>query len=385
MVFIMRYIEIPSNMLEKKSTLVDMISRKRKAANGDICLKPTFLSESEKKDEFYERIRFEEAFCNIYENIDHPEEVFLEVRQDDLTTMSTSTYESKRISSSEFEWNYEAVPLARVKEVHDKIKLFTADIKNSSLSPFEKTMALYMIATHFIDSYKGDRKDSKIIDSSVMHILSDDEDGYKIQCAGYTDLFCRMAYECGIHTKEMAVGVGTSEIDYSDVPITNSDKFSASHSVAVVDLDDEKYGIHGSFICDVRTESDKARNNHNNPLSIFCLPFPDYNIYLSLSLKNIPNKQLDDSTNFYAINNKIINGAEQEYLSDERIDFDTIICPALWTVDEFIYGTSSDAIVANERETLLSVLRVRSFIDKNKPDVKDNVAVNEVSTDSSHK
>lgn len=64
MVFIMGYIEIPSNMLEKKSTLVDMISRKRKAANGDICLKPTFLSESEKKDEFYERIRFEEALIS---------------------------------------------------------------------------------------------------------------------------------------------------------------------------------------------------------------------------------------------------------------------------------------------------------------------------------
>jgi len=152
----------------------------------------------------------------------------------------------------------------------------------------------------------------------------------------------------------------------------------------VVDLDDEKYGIHGSFICDVRTESDKARNNHNNPLSIFCLPFPDYNIYLSLSLKNIPNKQLDDSTNFYAINNKIIKGAEQKYLSDERIDISTIFV-ALQTVDEFIYGAISDTIVANEKETLLSVLRVRSFIDKNKPDVKDKVDVSEVSTDSSHK
>lgn len=300
----MRYIEIPSNMLEKKSTLVDMISRKRKAANGDICLKPTFLSESEKKDEFYERIRFEEAFCNIYENIDHPEEVFLEVRQDDLTTMSTSTYESKRISSSEFEWNYEAVPLARVKEVHDKIKLFTADIKNSSLSPFEKTMALYMIATHFIDSYKGDRKDSKIIDSSVMHILSDDEDGYKIQCAGYTDLFCRMAYECGIHTKEMQM---------------DCDDSTEAHSVAIVDLDDEKYGIHGSFICDVREESDfqevhqqSVNVDNYNGFNYFCLPFRDFDA-MSKVFTNV------SKTRRYAINNIEITGEEDKYISNERI------------------------------------------------------------------
>ena len=93
---------------------------------------------------------------------------------------------------------------------------------------------------------------------------------------------------------------------------------------------------------------------------------------------------MDDSTNFYAINNKIIKGAEQKYLSDERIDISTIFV-ALQTVDEFIYGAISDTIVANEKETLLSVLRVRSFIDKNKPDVKDKVDVSEVSTDSSHK
>lgn len=331
MVFIMRYIEIPSNMLEKKSTLVEMISRKRKAANGDICLKPTFLSESEKKDEFYERIRFEEAFCNIYENIDHPEEVFLEVRQDDLTTMSTSTYESKRISSSEFEWNYEAVPLARVKEVHDKIKLFTADIKNSSLSPFEKTMALYMIATHFIDSYKGDRKDSKIIDSSVMHILSDDEDGYKIQCAGYTDLFCRMAYECGIHTKEM-------QMDWDDS--------TAGHSVAIVDLDDEKYGIHGSFICDVRTESDfreEYRQQDYNGFNYFCLPFEDFN---AMSIFN-PNRSNMSRECWYAINNFAAFGGEG--ISNERIKIDDIFV-ALNHLYKFIFENDGKSSILKEHD-----------------------------------
>ena len=291
----MRYIEIPSNMLEKEATLVGMIFLSRMESNDKVCLKPSFLSKSEKEDEFYERIKFEKAFCDIYEKIEHPEEVFIEVRQAGGVTVD-----------GKFVWIYEDVPLAMVKEVHDKIKLFTADIKNSSLSPFEKTMALYMIATHFIDSDKGDGKDAdgKIIDSSVMHILSDDDDGYKIQCAGYTDLFCRMAYECGIHTKEMQM---------------DCDDSTEAHSVAIVDLDDEKYGIHGSFICDVREESDfqevhqqSVNVDNYNGFNYFCLPFRDFDA-MSKVFTNV------SKTRRYAINNIEITGEEDKYISNERM------------------------------------------------------------------
>ena len=295
MVFIMRYIEIPSNMLEKEATLVGMIFLSRMESNDKVCLKPSFLSKSEKEDEFYERIKFEKAFCDIYEKIEHPEEVFIEVRQAGGVTVD-----------GKFVWIYEDVPLAMVKEVHDKIKLFTADIKNSSLSSFEKTMALYMIATHFIDSDKGDGKDAdgKIIDSSVMHILSDDDDGYKIQCAGYTDLFCRMAYECGIHTKEMQM---------------DCDGSTEAHSVAIVDLDDEKYGIHGSFICDVREESDfqevhqqSVNVDNYNGFNYFCLPFRDFDA-MSKVFTNV------SKIRRYAINNIEITGEEDKYISNERM------------------------------------------------------------------
>lgn len=291
----MRYIEIPSNMLEKEATLVGMIFLSRMESNDKVCLKPSFLSKSEKEDEFYERIKFEKAFCDIYEKIEHPEEVFIEVRQAGGVTVD-----------GKFVWIYEDVPLAMVKEVHDKIKLFTADIKNSSLFPFEKTMALYMIATHFIDSDKGDGKDAdgKIIDSSVMHILSDDDDGYKIQCAGYTDLFCRMAYECGIHTKEMQM---------------DCDDSTEAHSVAIVDLDDEKYGIHGSFICDVREESDfqevhqqSVNVDNYNGFNYFCLPFRDFDA-MSKVFTNV------SKTRRYAINNIEITGEEDKYISNERM------------------------------------------------------------------
>ena len=295
MVFIMFEYAIPFNMVDNEDYLLAAIFMNRMEPNDKVCLKPSFLSKSEKEDEFYERIKFEKAFCDIYEKIEHPEEVFIEVRQAGGVTVD-----------GKFVWIYEDVPLAMVKEVHDKIKLFTADIKNSSLSPFEKTMALYMIATHFIDSDKGDGKDAdgKIIDSSVMHILSDDDDGYKIQCAGYTDLFCRMAYECGIHTKEMQM---------------NWDDSTAAHSVAIVDLDDEKYGIHGSFICDVRGESDfqevhqqRVNVDNYNGFNYFCLPFRDFDA-MSKVFTNV------SKTRRYAINNIEITGEEDKYISNERM------------------------------------------------------------------
>lgn len=206
-------------------------------------------------------------------------------------------------------WIYEDVSLKRIKEVNDKIEVFTADIKNSSLSPFEKVMAIYMGTTQFIESYKGNSADIHDVDSSVMHILSDGDDGYKIQCAGYTDLFCRMAYECGIHTKEL-------EISF----MKNHDKNdSSAHSVAVVDLDDEKYGIHGSFICDVRGESDfqevhqqRVNVDNYNGFNYFCLPFRDFDA-MSKVFTNV------SKTRRYAINNIEITGEEDKYISNERM------------------------------------------------------------------
>lgn len=332
--------EIPFSMFDNEDYLLDVIFMKRMVTNGNICIKPSFSSGDNSNDKYYERIRFEEAFCNMYEKIEHPEEVFLEVIK-----LGGITVDGK------FVWIYEDVPLAKVKEVHDKIKLFTADIKNSTLSPFEKTMALYMIATHFIESYKGNSADIRDSDSSVMHILSDDEDGYKIKCAGYTDLFCRMAYECGIHTKELEISFMKNH-DKKDIGV---------HSVAVVDLDDEKYGIHGSFICDVRGESDDIYTRRKQKsilpdftLNLFCLPFSDFNTYLT---EFEGSKYVE-----YGINNKRITGEEKKYLSNDRIDIMTI-SDAFKRVDEFRYGRESVKITDERIRTLDTLLDIRDSLD----------------------
>ena len=331
-----------------------------------LCIIPSLGLWSLENDKFYEKIMYEKFLCENYDKlVEYKDKIYLH-------TINSGEIH-KQFVGRMFRpfWIYEDVSLKRIKEVNDKIEVFTADIKKSSLSPFEKVMAIYMVATQFIESYKGNSADIHDVYSSVMHILSDGDDGYKIQCAGYTDLFCRMAYECGIHTKEL-------EISF----MKNHDKNdSSAHSVAVVDLDDEKYGIHGSFICDVRADSDitfGSANRTNTPsLKMFCLPFSDYNTLASWSYGDVM---------AYNINTEEITGKEKQYLSDERIDFDTIICPALQTVDDFIYeATSFDALVARERVILYNILHVRSLIDKNKPDVKDKKDVSEVSADSCHK
>lgn len=265
-----------------------------------LCIIPSLWQ----KDEFYERISYEKFLCENYDKlVEYKDKIYLH------TINSSDIYRQFGGRMFRPSWNYEDVSLKRIKEVNDKIEVFTADIKNSSLSPFEKVMAIYMVATQFIESYKGNSADVYDIDSSVMHILSDGDDGYKIQCAGYTDLFCRMAYECGIHTKEL-------EISF----MKNHDKKdSSAHSVAIVDLDDEKYGIHGSFICDVREESDfqevhqqSVNVDNYNGFNYFCLPFRDFDA-MSKVFTNV------SKTRRYAINNIEITGEEDKYISNERM------------------------------------------------------------------
>ncbi len=363
-------ISIPiSELFNKPNDVIDKICLQAKETSKKVCIIPTF-SVSEKEDEFYERIRFEKFFHENYDKLaEYKDKVYLQFI---AASVSKTRKFGWGIIPESSEWIYEYASLKRIKEVNDKIEIFTEDIKKSNLSPFEKTMAVYFISTKFIKSTKTTQSIANPF-SSVMHILSDDEDSYKIICTGYTDLFSRMAYECDIHTQEM----GITHIDNNNIS-------SDSHSVAVVDLDDEKYRIHGRFICDVRADSDvvfgsgndNISNNVNSGfLTAFCLPFSDYDNLSEMLFKSV---------SFYYINNIRIEEKGDNYFSNERIDLLNIY-DALKKVDEFVYGTMSDAIDARERKTLADTLYIRNLIDKNKPDVKDNVDVSEVSADSCHK
>lgn len=309
---------------------------------------PDFISE----DSFYDRLMFENNFYANYDRIKYPEKLSLEVRSD-------SIYDD----SSNFTWKYENVPLTKCMEINQKIKMLTSDIKSSALSPFEKTAALYMLTTHFIDSYKESVHDEM---TSTMHILSDDEDGYKVTCAGYTDLFCRMAAECGITAKTMQILAKDN----------NCDKDFA-HEVAVVDIDDSKYGIYGSFICDIRMGSDMRENVDaglretieelgedyksfytTNSFAWFCLPISDYDTFTRKFLWH-PFSDVK-----YAIDTNTVTDRIGEYVSNERIGIGKIGM-VLENVHDFIFVENG-----KERDfdddidaTLMGVIRLRRKID----------------------
>lgn len=309
---------------------------------------PDFISE----DSFYDRLMFENNFYANYDRIKYPEKLSLEVRSD-------SIYDDSR----SFTWKYENVPLTKCMEINQKIKMLTSDIKSSALSPFEKAAALYMLTTHFIDSYKESVHDEM---ASTMHILSDDEDGYKVTCAGYTDLFCRMAAECGITAKTMQIFAKDN----------NCDKDFA-HEVAVVDIDDSKYGIYGSFICDIRMGSDMRENVDaglretveelgedcksfytTNSFAWFCLPISDYDTFTRKFLW----QPFSDVK--YAIDTNTVTDRIGEYVSNERIGIGKIGM-VLENVHDFIFVENG-----KERDfdddidaTLMGVIRLRRKID----------------------
>ena len=130
-------ISIPiSELFCSPTQIVDAISSDMKDIDK-LCITPVFLSESEKDDEYYERIRFEKLFCENYDKLaDYKDKVYLQVRT------------ASGMKKNKLIWEYEYVSLERLKEISDKIEMFTDDIKKSSLSPFEKTMALYFYTFH---------------------------------------------------------------------------------------------------------------------------------------------------------------------------------------------------------------------------------------------
>lgn len=319
---------------------------------------------------YYDRLMFEKLFYDNYDKIEYPEKLFLEIRN------ASDYIKSRQVSF--FECDY--FPLNECVEMNEKIKLFTKDIRESELSPFEKSMALYVLATHFIDSYKrssGPVAADIDTQSSSIYVLRDDETGYNIQCAGYTDLFCRMAAECGISTKTMQIVVEGGN----------------GHEVAVVDIDDTKYGIYGSFICDVRNGSDfreiidamahslvnkrKAEGIRTYPyysyidLTNFCFSFSDYDTYFREETGH------QASSIKYEIDTNLIDGNMSNIISDERISVSNM-AQALRQVYGFIDESNGrdDGVEDVTNFSIHLLESVRKTIDDGKAKEKESTEKN---------
>lgn len=290
--------------------------------------------------DFSRFLKFENLFYKEYDNILEPERISLR---------TIDHYVSRVFDDETAKACCEPFPLKRCKEVNDKLDLFIKDIKQSNLSSFEKIIATYLICTHFIDSVHDDKIEGeydKNIYSSVFHILGDDEDGYKIKCAGYTDMFARML----------------AKLDINAVPLLMScSNIELYHSIAAVDVHDEKYGIDGRYICDVRLDSDnregidekvRERLTDNerkhyytyNSLKAFCLTFQDYDYLVNSDMEQI----------IYSTGPGVADA--ELSISEDRVEL-TDISNALMRVSLFAYLTDGNNEMSTDDNALEKIIK----------------------------
>lgn len=290
--------------------------------------------------DFSRFLRFENLFCKEYDNILEPERISLR---------TIDRYGSRVFDDETLMACFTTFPLKHCKEVNDKLDLFIKDIKESNLSSFEKIMATYLICTHFIDSVKDDdieEKCDKNVYSNVFHILSDDEDGYQVKCAGYTDVFIRLLDKLDINALPMLMSCSNIKL---------------YHSIAVVDVNDEKYGIDGRYICDVRFDSDnreffdkKVREHLTdeerghyytyNSLKAFCLTFQDYDY-----LVNSDMEQIIYSTRPGEMDAELL-------ISEGRVEL-ADISNALMRISLFTYLTEGNKDMSTDDNTLEKIIK----------------------------
>ncbi len=148
------------------------------------------------------------------------------------------------------------------------IKWFKQIISQSDLSPLEKLLFAYDIMKTF--TYK-EKEQYSASSRNPGKILNSDY----IVCSGYTAMLDEILKEIDPNIKHASVGVSCYD---------EEGKYRGGHSRSIVDLDDDKYGIHGSFFLDATWDSGKESRKEYygddyNALDLyryFLVPFSDY-------------------------------------------------------------------------------------------------------------
>ncbi len=119
---------------------------------------------------------------------------------------------------------------------NEKFDKLVRDIRDSSLSPFEKYLAVYNIVKKF-KPYK--ENDEDLNQSRDIRYIIDNE---YIVCAGYSNLLVELLERVGIESSYYNTSVYGIENDKS--------KYLGGHARTIVNLKDEKYNIDGYYIAD---------------------------------------------------------------------------------------------------------------------------------------
>lgn len=143
--------------------------------------------------------------------------------------------------------NVSILPLSTMKELDLRLDLMVSEIKNSTLSPYEKYVAVYNIVKSLkkYNYYLANEGFDKLISdqSSNPYLVLINE---YIVCAGYALLLQLLLNKLDIPSHYWILNISENSESVVLGNCTNND----SHARLYVNIVDDKYGINGYFMCD---------------------------------------------------------------------------------------------------------------------------------------
>lgn len=211
----------------------------------------------------------EEKFTNIRKFLDN-----LDLLNERLNKNFFIKFDVKKRSvfKKVFKKSYQNLNLVICNDYHDysyveymeeekRLEDLVEGIKNANLSPLEKYFAIYNIVKNF-KPYKNNKND---VDAPrrIRYILNNE---YMV-CVGYAELLTILLDKVGIDANTISVSI---DISY-DKGFTLEEKVVeyAGHRRVIVNIDDDKYNVHGIYISDPTWDNNLDENYLNHSLMTF--------------------------------------------------------------------------------------------------------------------
>ena len=186
-------------------------------------------------------------------------------------------------------------PYQQYLDEEKKLDGMIEPIKKANLSPLEKYIAVYNIVKNF-KPYKENTENPEY-SRYLRYILDND---YMV-CAGYANLLEVLLDKVGINTQHLSVSVDTSYkkgFTLEEKPVEY-----AGHARVIVNLDDDKYNIHGLYMSDPTWDNNLENSYLNHAIMTFDkMQISDilfkYNTYSNIILDIHNFQEFNDQVNF---------------------------------------------------------------------------------------
>ena len=152
-------------------------------------------------------------------------------------------------------WTYE-----QVLKANDKIEELSEEIKKNNLSPFEAVLYVCSWARKNVVYNEDESLDDKEINNTIISAINN---GFT-QCVGFSELINVVLNKAGFSVPNLTdmPSPGIVE-DFSSESLSarkisvrlknESDNISGNHCQSLISINDDKYNVHGEYVCDVNT------------------------------------------------------------------------------------------------------------------------------------